>query len=242
MPTESAELPIWYRSVLALLDRLRYCIQALDCQLHALPPDHYDRRNTACQAMKVACETFSQAQDLCASATEHLRQGTTPGTKWFESLHIMTMRTEQLVAETKAAIRPAVSEPPVAISDAERKRYAAFLWRFTSEVLATKVFRRLSSGILEPARDEPLVGMLERCETSANKVGDVEYRMAISPTPKTARMAVVNIARQLIEEGCSEAESKEMIAVAERERDRIRGGDVDAEVECAAVEPTILQG
>lgn len=66
--------------------------------------------------------------------------------------------------------------------------------------------------------------------------------MAISPTLEIARMTVVKIARQLIEEGCSEEEARQMLVVAERERQRIRGSVVDAELEFAAVEPIIVAG
>jgi hypothetical protein len=117
-----------------------------------------------------------------------------------------------------------------------------FLWRVTAEILATKVFRRLSSGTLQAAMDGPLRGVLDRCETAAGKVGDTQRRMAISPTVETARNTLVNIARQLIESGCTEEQSRDMIAVAERERERIRGRGVDSEMEYATVEPIIVEG
>jgi hypothetical protein len=239
MPTEPAENPKWYCSILALLDRLRCCVSEHSCPLEALPPEHW---NTASQARKEACLLLSQAEHLCYSARENLRQGTTPDKRWFEALHEATSRYEHFVAETKALPQAAPPEPPVKRSDAETKRSAAFLWRVCAEILATKVFRRLSSGILEPASGEPLVGMLERCETSADKVGDREQRMAISPTLEIARIMVVKLARQLIEEGCTEEQARQMLVVVERERERIRGAVVDAELEFAEVEPIIVEG
>lgn len=177
MPPEPVEHPVWYRSIMALLDRLRCCIQAHRCRLDAIPPEQSNYKKTACQAFKEACEALSQVESLCHSAMGHFRQGTTPDKRWFEALHEATSRYEHLVAETKAIPQAPPPEPPVEVSESERKRSAAFLWRVCAETLATKVFRRLSSGILEPARVDRSLGSLSaaRHRPTRLEIGSSEW-------------------------------------------------------------------